>query len=66
VRLEVGPILVDAKGVNRLYQSRVRRSDMIFLVAAALFAMLVVVAVAEPLRVFIRAFWFETWHAIAG
>ena len=66
VRLKVGPILVDAKGVNRLYQSRVRRSDMIFLVAAALFAMLVVVAVAEPLRVFIRAFWFETWHAIAG
>jgi uncharacterized membrane-anchored protein len=66
VRLKVGPILVDAKGVNRLYQSRVRRSDMLFLVAAALFAMLVVVAVAEPLRVFIRAFWFETWHAFAG
>ena len=66
VRLKVGPILVDAKGVNRLYQSRVRRSDMLFLVAAALFAMLVVVAVAEPLRVFIRAFWFEIWHALAG
>jgi uncharacterized membrane-anchored protein len=66
VRLKVGPILVDAKGVNRLYQSRVRRSDMLFLVAAALFAMLVVVAVAEPLRVFIRAFWFEIWHAFAG
>jgi hypothetical protein len=39
---------------------------MVFLVAAALFAMLVVVAVAEPLRVFIRAFWFEIWHALAG
>ena len=26
VRLKVGPILVDAKGVSRLYQSRVRRA----------------------------------------
>ena len=67
VRLKVGPILVDAKGVSRLYQSRVRTSDMILLVVAALFAMIVMVAVAQPLHVFVKATWFtltETWNAI--
>jgi uncharacterized membrane-anchored protein len=69
VRLKVGPILVDAKGVNRLYQSRVRRLDMAFLVAAAVFAMLVMVAVAQPLHVFVRALSLslrETWRAVFG
>ncbi len=69
VRLKVGPILVDAKGVSRLYQSRVRTRDMAFLVAAALFAMLVMVMVAEPLHVFVRAVWFtvtEAWHDLVG
>ncbi len=69
VRLKVGPILVDAKGVSRLYQSRVRTSDMILLVVAALFAMIVMVAVAQPLHVFVKAVWFtltETWNAIGG
>ena len=69
VRLKVGPILVDAKGVSRLYQSRVRTSDMILLVVAALFAMMVMVAVAQPLHVFVKAVWFtltETWNAIGG
>lgn len=69
VRLKVGPILVDAKGVSRLYQSRVRTSDMVLLVVAALFAMIVMVAVAQPLHVFVKAMWFsltETWNAIVG
>ena len=69
VRLKVGPILVDAKGVSRLYQSRVRTSDMVLLVVAALFAMFVMVAVAQPLHVFVKAMWFsltETWNAIVG
>jgi uncharacterized membrane-anchored protein len=69
VRLKVGPILVDAKGVNRLYQSRVRRGDLLVLVAAALLAMLVIVAVAQPLHVFIRAISLslhDTWHAVFG
>src|SRR5437868_9012999 len=58
VRLKVGPVLVDAKGVNRLYRSQVRRSDMALLVGAALFAMVVMVLVAEPLHLFLRGFWF--------
>ena len=28
-RLRVGPVLVDAKGVNRLYKVRLRRSDVL-------------------------------------
>lgn len=58
VRLKVGPILVDAKGVSRLYQSRVRTRDLGFLVAAAAAAMVAIVAVSEPLQVFVRALWF--------
>jgi uncharacterized membrane-anchored protein len=67
VRLKVGPILVDAKGVSRLYQSRVRTADVVLLVVAALFAMIMMVAVAQPLHVFIKALWFtlnETWHTL--
>ena len=57
VRLKVGPILVDAKGVNRLYQSRVHKRDLVFLVASALVTMLVLTAVAQPLRDFFHGIW---------
>jgi uncharacterized membrane-anchored protein len=53
VRLKVGPILVDAKGVSRLYQSRVRKLDLVLLIGAALFALLVVTAVSQPARLFL-------------
>ncbi|MEA3057163.1 MAG: hypothetical protein QOD30_2595 [Actinomycetota bacterium] len=53
VRLKVGPILVDAKGVSRLYQSHVRKLDLVLLIAAALFALLVVTAVSQPARLFL-------------
>ena len=50
VRLRVGEILMDAKGVSRIYAPRVRRLDAVLLVGAALFAMLAVVIVSPPLR----------------
>ena len=56
-RLKVGPILVDAKGVSRLYQSRVRKRDMAFLVAAAIATMVVMFLVSEPLRLAVRVLW---------
>jgi len=56
-RIKVGPILVDAKGVSRLYQGRVRKRDLLLLVLAALFAMAVVIAISEPIRLLIRANW---------
>ena len=67
VRLKVGPILMDAKGVNRLYQSRVRKGDLAFLVGAALLAMLVIAIVAQPIHVFIKALWLylsDTWRSM--
>ncbi|MEX2100762.1 MAG: putative cytokinetic ring protein SteA [Acidimicrobiia bacterium] len=56
-RLRLGPMLVDAKGVNSLYQGRVRRLDVLLLVGAAVVAMVVVGIVAEPIHVFLRGFW---------
>ena len=69
VRLKVGPILVDAKGVSRLYQSRVRKGDLVFLVLAALVAMLVIAVVADSTHVFLRALWLwltDTWRSVFG
>jgi uncharacterized membrane-anchored protein len=65
-RLRVGPILVDAKGVSRLYQSRIRRRDLLMLVLAALFVMVIVVTLSPALRQWfvvrwneLANFWFE-------
>jgi uncharacterized membrane-anchored protein len=52
-RLRLGPVLVDAKGVNRLYQSRVRRRDLALLVASALLVIVVMVLVSESLQAFL-------------
>jgi uncharacterized membrane-anchored protein len=56
-RMKVGPILVDAKGVSRLYGGRVRKRDLLLLVAAAVFAMAVVMVISEPIRLLIRTNW---------
>jgi uncharacterized membrane-anchored protein len=69
-RLRLGPVLVDAKGVSRLYEGRVRRRDMLLLVASALVAMVVMTFTSESLRVFMDGFrlWFveNVWHSITG
>jgi uncharacterized membrane-anchored protein len=54
VRLRVGEILVDAKGVSRMYRQGVRGRDVVLLVAAALFSMVAVIAVSQPLRIFFK------------
>jgi uncharacterized membrane-anchored protein len=54
VRMKVGQILVDARGVSRLYQHRVRKRDLLLLVAAALVTILILVAVSEPMRLVLR------------
>jgi len=41
VRLKVGPILMDAKGVSRLYDGRIRKRDMASFLVAVLIAFLV-------------------------
>lgn len=57
VRLRVGEILVDAKGVSRMYRGRIRGRDMALLVGAALFSMVAVTAVSQPLRLFFKQAW---------
>jgi len=54
VRLRVGEILVDAKGVSRMYKGRIRGRDALLLVGAALLAFVVVIAVSPPLRLLVR------------
>jgi len=65
-RLRLGPVLVDAKGVSRLYEGRVRRLDIVLLVAAALVAIMVVAIVSRPihamfdaLRITFEDLWFS-------
>ncbi len=67
-RLRLGPLLVDAKGVNRLYEARVRHRDLALLIGAAFLAMLVMTIVSEPLHVFLSGLWVvirDGWLRIA-
>ena len=66
-RLRIGPMLVDAKGVARLYEPTVRRRDLLFLVLAALLVMLVIVLVSEPAQVILDGIWLtlrDLWYSI--
>ncbi len=54
VRLRVGPILVDAKGVNRLYDNRVRKRDLLWMVAAAIISLALISAVSDPIHTVLR------------
>jgi uncharacterized membrane-anchored protein len=72
-RLRVGPILVDAKGVSRLYRGRVRRKDLMMLLASALLTMAIVVWLSEPMRVYLETqwlkivnVWFDMQQAVFG
>jgi uncharacterized membrane-anchored protein len=56
-RLRVGEILVDAKGVSRMYRGRIRPRDAVLLVGAALFAMAMVVVISPPLRLLVKLTW---------
>src|SRR5918997_6749022 len=59
VRLRVGPVLVDAKGVSRLYRGRVRRGDLLLLVFAALIVMAITIASSDVMRLELRAMWTQ-------
>lgn len=61
VRMKVGSTLVDAKGVSRLYQHRVRTRDLVMLIAATIFTFAVVLSLSEPVRLVLRALWLSWW-----
>jgi len=68
-RLRLGPVLVDAKGVSRLYRGRVRRRDLLLLVASAVAAMVVMVAASHSLQVFLDGFsliWDRAWSHLTA
>ncbi len=58
-RLRLGPVLVDAKGVHRLYESRVRRSDLVLLVLAALTTIVVIMTASDAGRLFTEGLWVD-------
>jgi uncharacterized membrane-anchored protein len=68
-RLRLGAMLVDAKGVSRLYEGRVRRLDWVMLVGSALAAMAVIVIVSEPVQTILDGFWLalrDLWLEVTG
>lgn len=57
VRLKVGSILVDAKGVNKLYRGRLRLRYLVQIALAALIPVIVVIGLSEPIRRLGRGTW---------
>lgn len=57
VRLRVGPILIDAKGVSRLYRGRVRRSDLALFILAALMTMAIVISLSPAVKLDLAIYW---------
>jgi uncharacterized membrane-anchored protein len=62
-RLKVGPILVDAKGVNKLYEPRIRKRDLSLLIAACTIALVLVMAALPVFRVFWTSLWITIREA---
>ena len=58
-RMKVSSILVDAKGVGRLYRTQVRKRDLALLVLSALFTLGVIAVVTEPVRLLLRTLWLN-------
>lgn len=66
-RLRVGPILVDAKGLSRLYHGRVRARDLWMLVGAAIVVMTMVVLLSDVFRFQVQLLWtqlVDAWESI--
>lgn len=68
-RLRLGPMLIDAKGVSQLYRGRVRRRDILLLVAAAIAVILAVALVSDSLQLLLRTVWLDLrdlWYSLTG
>jgi len=58
-RMKVGPALVDARGVSRLYHSAIRKRDLLLLVVGAALALLIVFAASAPVRLIVHSIWSD-------
>ena len=68
-RLRLGPTLVDAKGVSRLYEGRVRRIDWVLLVGSALVVLIAVAATSDAVQTVLdgaRLTLRDLWFSITG
>jgi uncharacterized membrane-anchored protein len=68
-RLRVGGKLVDAKGVSRLYRSRVSTLSLVMLVIAGLLALTVALAstsAGTAMLQLLAARWDDLWSWIVG
>jgi len=63
VRLRVGEILMDAKGVSRVYSPRIRTRDSLLLIGAAIAAIVAVIVISPPLRLYVVQLFeqFRQW-----
>ena len=63
VRLRVGEILMDAKGVSRVYAPKVGTGNALLLVGGAIVAMAVVITFSPPLRLYVIQLFeqFRQW-----
>lgn len=59
VRLKVGSILVDARGVSQLYRTRMRMKYVALILAAAFIPLAVVFAINDPSREWLRLLWIK-------
>jgi len=58
-RLRIGEILVDAKGVSRLYHPRPGLTPLLVVIAAGLIAMVAIVAMTPALRDVVELLWLK-------
>jgi len=66
VRLLVGQVLVDAKGVSRLYRSRIHKRDLLLFLLAAMLCFVVVALTVFP-RVYFDSAWLiarDLWRSL--
>lgn len=68
-RMRVGPVLVDAKAVQRLFGIGIRPLHVVALILAALVTMLVVAAMSPSFQLFFQGIsdWLsDLWHSMFG
>ena len=66
IRLKVGPKLVDAKGVSKLYRSSASPGQLLLLLAAGLFTTAVVIIVFPGARALIGLAWLSLRTLVLG
>ena len=65
-RLRIGEILVDAKGVSRLYHPRPGLTPLLVVIAAGLIAMIAVVWMTPALRDVVELLWLKLQLLFGG